>query len=109
MTVTADDGTLHEMAAIIGAQIRETDLLTHIEHGTLALVLTDADFEHSERAINRLVSLIEHYEFAIALRITVGAASYPTHAIDADSLKRQSTARALLNVRSGSQSPADRG
>ena len=48
MTVTADDGTLQEVAQIIGREVRDTDLLGHTDKGTLALVLLDADFEHSD-------------------------------------------------------------
>ena len=83
MTVTADDGTLQEVAQIIGKEIRDTDLIGHTEKGMLSLVLIDADFDHSSRVINRLVSRIEHYEFPTALRLAVGAACYPTHAVDA--------------------------
>ena len=63
MMVTADDGTLHEVAQIIGREVRDTDLLGHTEKGTLALVLLDADFENSARVIDRLVQRIENYEF----------------------------------------------
>src|SRR5205814_1500026 len=62
MTVTADDGTLHEIASIIGHEIRDTDLLGHAERGTLALVLLDSDFGHSTKVIDRLVSRLESYE-----------------------------------------------
>ena len=49
MTVTADDGTVHEVAQLIGKEVRDTDLLGHTDRGTLALVLLDADFDHSTR------------------------------------------------------------
>jgi hypothetical protein len=101
MMVTADDGTLQEMAQIIGREVRDTDFLGHFDKGTLALVLLDADFEHSSRVIDRVVSRIEDYEFRNALRIAVGAACYPTHAVDAESLKRQALSRPLVNWRSG--------
>ena len=107
MTVTADDGTLQEVALIVGKEVRDTDLLGHTEKGTLALVLLDADFEHSARVIDRLVSRIENYEFPTALRIAVGAACYPTHAVDAESLKRQAMSRPIVNWRSGIRSSAD--
>jgi GGDEF domain-containing protein len=103
MTVSADDGTLQEVAALIGREVRDTDLLGH----TLALVLLDADFEHSTRVIDRLVSRIESYEFSTALRIAVGAACYPTHAVDADTLKRQALSRPIVNWRGGIRSSAD--
>ena len=101
MTVTADDGTLQEVAQLIGREVRDTDLMGHTDRGTLALVLLDADFEHSERVINRLVSRIESYEFPTPMRIAVGAACYPTHAVDADSLKRQALSHPIVNWRGG--------
>src|SRR3954470_8222617 len=55
MTVTADDGTLQEVAQIIGKEVRDTDLIGHTEKGTLSLVLIDADFDHSSNVITRLV------------------------------------------------------
>ena len=104
MMVTADDGTLQEVAQIIGREVRDTDVLGHTGKGTLALVLLDTDFEHSSRVIDRVVSRIENYEFQNALRIAVGAACYPTHAVDAETLKHQATSRPLVNWRSGPRS-----
>ena len=107
MTVTADDGTLLEVAQLITREVRDTDLIGHTDRGTLALVLLDADFEHSERVIHRLIARIENYEFQTALRIAVGAACYPTHAVDAESLKRQALARPIVNWRGSLHSSAD--
>ena len=101
MTVTADDGTVQEVAQIIGKEVRDTDLLGHTDRGTVALVLLDADFEHSTRIIDRLISRIENYEFPTALRIAVGAACYPTHAVDALTLKRQALSRPIAQWRGG--------
>ncbi|MGE3955561.1 MAG: hypothetical protein AB7H96_02500 [Vicinamibacterales bacterium] len=101
MMVTADDGTLLEVAQVIGREVRDTDLLGHSDRGTLALVLLDADFDHSTRVIDRVVSRIDSYDFGTALRIAVGAACYPTHAVDADSLKRQALTRPVVNWRGG--------
>jgi GGDEF domain-containing protein len=107
MMVTADEGTVHEVAQIIGKEVRDTDLIGHTETGTLTLALLDADFEHSTRVIDRLVSRIEHYEFPSALRLAVGAACYPTHAVDADSLKRQALSHPIVNWRSGIDSSSE--
>ena len=106
MTVTADEGALQQVAQLIGREVRDTDLLGHIEKGTLAVVLLDSDFDHSARVIDRLVSRIESYEFPTPLRIAVGAACYPTHAVDAESLKRQAMSRPIVNWRGG-RSAAD--
>ena len=107
MQVSADDGTLQQVAQLIGREVRDTDLLGHTDRGMLALVLLDADFEHSTRVIERLVSRIENYEFPTPLRIAVGAACYPTHAVDAESLKRQALSRPIVNWRGGLRSSAD--
>ena len=78
MRVTADDGTVQQVAEVIGKEVRETDLLGLTEQGVLSLVLVDADFDHSTHVIDRLVSRIDNYEFPTILRIAVGAACYPT-------------------------------
>jgi hypothetical protein len=104
--VTADEGTVHEVAEIVGKEVRDTDMLGHTDKGTLALVLLDADLANSTRVIDRLVSRIENYKFPTALRIAVGAACFPTDAVDADSLKRQAMSRPIVNWR-GAASAAD--
>src|SRR6185295_2136376 len=59
MTLLADNGTLKQVAQLIGREVRDTDVLGHTDRGTLGLVLLDADFEHSGRVINRVVSRID--------------------------------------------------
>jgi hypothetical protein len=54
-----------------------------------------------------VVARIENYEFQNALRIAVGAACYPTHAVDAESLKRQALSRPLVNWRGGRRLSTD--
>lgn len=102
MTVTADDGTLDEVAHIIGHEIRDTDLIGSTETGLISLALLDADYENGTRVIDRLVQRIDHYEFATPLRISVGAACYPTHAVDPESLKQQALSHPVVNWRGGS-------
>ena len=99
MAVTADDGTVQEVAQIVGSQLRDTDLIGHTDKGTLELVLIGSDFETSARVIDRVVSRIENYDFPTPLRIAVGAACYPTHAVDANSLKQQALAHPIANRR----------
>jgi GGDEF domain-containing protein len=101
--VTADDGTLQEVAQVIGREVRDTDLLGHAAKGTLALVLLDTDIERSRRVIDRLVSRIETHPFPTELRIAIGAACCPTHASDADSLKQQAMTVPTVKTRSGTR------
>ena len=101
LEVTADDGTLDEVAAVVGREVRDTDPIGKTDKGTLSLVLLDADFDSSTHVIERLVSRIDHYDFPTPLRISVGAACYPTHAVDSDSLKRQAISRPMVSWRGG--------
>ena len=101
LEVTADDGTVEAVAQVIGREVRETDLMGRTEKGTLSLVLLDADFDSSTHVIDRLMARVGNYQFPSPLRISVGAACYPTHAVDAQALKRQALARSIVNWRSG--------
>jgi hypothetical protein len=102
-SVAADQGTLNEIALVFGKEIRDTDFLGHIENGTLGVVLWDADYDHSKKVIDRLVSRIENYDFRTALGFAVGAACCPTHAVDLDSLKRQARDRPVVSWRAGTR------
>ena len=105
MMVTADDGTVQEVASLIGREVRDTDLIGKTEKGTLSLVLLDADFDSSTRVIDRLVSRIDSYEFPTPLRISMGAACYPTHAVDIESLRQQAVSRPMVSWRGGPSVP----
>lgn len=107
ITVTADYGTLLEVAQLVGREVRDTDVLGRTDRGTLALVLLDADYDNSTHVVDRLIARIENYEFATPIRIAVGAACYPTHAVDAESLTRQALSRPIVNWRGGKRSSAD--
>jgi GGDEF domain-containing protein len=104
MTVTADDGTVEEVADIVRHEVRDTDVLGHTKTGMLSLVLLDADYENSTKVIDRLIQRMDHYDFPTPLRISVGAACYPTHAVDADSLKRQAISHPVVSWRGGRDS-----
>lgn len=101
MTMTADDGTVSEVARIVGHEIRDTDLLGVTESGTLSLVLLDANYETSTKVIDRVVQRIDSYDFPAPLRISLGAACYPTHAVDGETLKRQALSRPVVSWRGG--------
>src|SRR5262245_4939752 len=62
LEMTADEGTVKEVAQVIGREVRETDPIGATGKGSLAVVLLDADFESSTRVIDRLVSRIDHYD-----------------------------------------------
>jgi hypothetical protein len=101
MTVAADEGTVGEVAQIIRNEVRDTDVLGVSNRGLLSLVLLDADYENSTRVIDRLVERMNHYDFPSPLRVNVGAACYPTDAVDAESLQRQAISHPVISWRGG--------
>ena len=101
MAVTADPGTIEEVAGILGHEVRDTDVMGSTDTGLLTVVLLDADYENGTRVIDRLVQRIDDYEFSSPLRISVGAACYPTHAVDPEALKQQALSHPVVNWRGG--------
>lgn len=103
MSVAADRGTVGEVAQIIRNEVRDTDVLGLTTQGVISLVLLDADYENSTRVIDRLVDRMNHYDFPTPLRLSVGAACYPTDAIDADSLRQRAVSHPVVCWRGGRQ------
>ena len=103
MTVAADAGAVGDVATIVGHEVRNTDLIAIPADGTLSLVLLDTDFDDSTKVIDRVVRRIDDYDFPAPLRISLGAACYPTHAIDVSSLKQQALSRAVVSWRGGTR------
>jgi hypothetical protein len=82
-----------EITRLVSREIRETDLLSQNEHGSLSVVLLDADLEHAMLVVDRLLSRLAHYEFTTPPAIAVGAACCPTHGADVESLRRAAETR----------------
>jgi hypothetical protein len=108
LMLNADEGTIAGLADIVGREVRDTDPLGHNGRGALSLLLIDADYDNSARVVDRLVGRIENHEFPTPLHIAIGAACYPTHAVDAGTLRRQALARPIVNWRGGPKGPAER-
>jgi hypothetical protein len=88
-----------EVAAIVGRELRETDLLA-TDEAIVWMVLLDADVQNATQVIERVMSRLEHYQFTAPVEIEVGAACCPTHGADAETLKRvAATARTGLTRR----------
>jgi len=88
-----------EVARLVSREVRETDLLSQNDDGQLSVVLLDADLPNSMRVVDRLLSRLEHYDFATSLGIAVGAACCPTHGCDADSLRQAAEVRPVHSRR----------
>lgn len=108
LMLSADDGTVAELADIVRREVRDTDVVGQSGTGLLSLLLIDADFEHSTRVVHRVMSRVDDYDFTRPLHIAVGAACYPTHAVDAGTLRRQARARSIVNWRGGPDAREER-
>lgn len=96
LAVRSEEGIVDAVASIVSREVRDTDLIGKTDQETLSLALLDADFESSTRVIDRLVSRIGGSGFPTPLRVSVGAASYPTHAVDVGSLAREARSHRLM-------------
>ncbi len=99
--VAADDGTVQRLAEMVGDSVRATDLVSRTASGRMSVALLDTDFDGSCTVVDRVLCQFDSYEFGTPLSIIVGAACYPTHALDADSLGQEALSRPLVNRRLG--------
>ena len=104
MTLVADDGIVSDVAQLVGSEIRDTDVMG-TGSGVLSLMLIEADYESSRTVIDRLIQRIDRYAFPAPVHISVGAACYPTHAVDADTLRQQALAHQVVNWRQPNPKP----
>jgi GGDEF domain-containing protein len=86
LVVAADEWVVKELARLIRAAVRETDLLARTAEGMVSLLLVGVDLERSKAVIERVKDHIRRYGGSSALQITVGAACVPTHTISAGEL-----------------------
>ncbi len=103
VSVTADDGTVRDLAEMVSTEVRDTDLVSQTGKGRLSLALLDADFDNSRAVIDRLVGRFDNYDFGTPLSVAVGAACYPTHAVDAESLRREAISHPVFSRRLGAE------
>jgi GGDEF domain-containing protein len=101
VSVTADDGVVRELAEMITLAVRDTDMVSQTATGRLSLALLDADLERARTVVDRLVGRFDSYDFGAALSIAVGAACYPTNAVDADSLRSEALSHPVISRRLG--------
>jgi hypothetical protein len=108
LMLAADDAAIGGLAEVVDRDVRATDPMGTTDKGTLSLLLLDADFDHSRHVVDRVVNRIASYEFPTPLHIAVGAACYPTHAVDAATLRRQAASRPIVNWRGGHADRSER-
>jgi len=99
-SASESDEAVHEVARLIGRDVRETDLLSETVRGRLSLVLLDADLQSSLGVIDRLMARLTHYSFRKPLSIEMGAACCPTDGADAKTLTHAAESRPLQPRRS---------
>jgi GGDEF domain-containing protein len=86
LVVAADEWMVKELARLIRAAVRETDLLARTAEGMVSLLLVGVDMERANSVIARVKDHIRRYGGSSSLQITVGAACVPTHTISAGEL-----------------------
>jgi GGDEF domain-containing protein len=102
LMVAADEWMVKELGELVKHQVREVDILARTAEGVLWLVLLGADYERARRVVDRVITHIQNYRSSLSFRITFGAASYPTHAADAEELLKQAVSRPLQTLRAAS-------
>lgn len=100
----ANEPRLTEIAGLVEQVMREQDLVGQMEGGVLALVLLNSDYERALRVADRLTAGLESQPFAEEIKITIGAACYPTHAMGAASLQRWALSHSVATCRPGGRS-----
>lgn len=98
-----DEKTMTEVGAVVEQVMREQELLGFLESGLLALVLLSSDYARATRVADRIIAEIENAQRISPITITIGAASYPTHAMGAASLERWALSHPVATCRSGSR------
>jgi GGDEF domain-containing protein len=97
----ADERTLMKIDDLIEHDMRERDYIGHVEAGSTALVLLNSDYPRAVCVADRLVAGLERRHLPALLRITVGAACYPVHAMTADSLIRWALSHPISTWKTG--------
>jgi hypothetical protein len=102
-TVPPDENTMAEVGTIVEQVMREQELFGYLESGVLALVLLSSDYMRASLVADRIVAEVENREASSPFKMTIGAASYPTHAMGAASLERWALSHPIATCRSGSR------
>ena len=100
----AEEPPVTEIAGLVEQVMRDQDLLGHMDGGILALVLLDSDYERALRVAERITAGLESQPLAESIKITIGAACYPTHAMGAASLQRWALSHSVATCRPGGRS-----
>ena len=87
---------------MIGREVRDTDCSATPKRARSRSSCSTPTSSIPTRVIDRLVSRIENYEFPTRAADRGRRRRYPTHAVDADSLKRQAMSHPIVNWRGGS-------
>src|ERR671921_865537 len=84
----AGDDLLRKLATTVTDMSRDFDTVARYGGEEFAIVLPTADLSACARAAERLREAVEQMDGPVPITISVGAASYPRNAMDADSLVR---------------------
>lgn len=97
----AGDEVLRRLASTIRSISRDFDTIARYGGEEFAIVLPTADLAACARAGERLRRAVEDMEGSVQITVSVGAASYPRSAADADSLVRTADEALYESKRAG--------
>ena len=97
----AGDELLRTLAATVTEMSRDFDTIARYGGEEFAVILPTANLSACARAAERLRQGVEQMDGAVPITISVGAASYPRNALDADSLVRAADEALYESKRAG--------
>lgn len=105
LTQVEEETLLKRLATLVREEIRGTDIIGRIGQDKFFIILDQADLQASYKVGERVRERIEHYAFRvdgheIMLKVSIGAACFPTHASDLENLI-QKAETALNRAREG--------
>ncbi len=102
---TKQDTMMGSVAGLLKEEIRATDIIGRLDQERFGIALLHADSDDTVKVGERIRQLIENYMFNQAsqgnLTISVGAACFPTHVGDTDSLLQSSEKMLFLAKEKG--------
>lgn len=98
---TEEEMLLRQLAFLTREEIRGTDIIGRIRDNKFFIILDHADSQASLKIGERVRERIEHYAFRVddhevMLTVSIGAACFPTHASDLETLIQK--AELMLNT-----------
>ena len=101
--VSVDHHTVEQVARVVRNEVRDSDVLGHVDQGVLALLLSGTDSRTSFTVVERLLQCMDNYAFPEPLRVSLGVACCPTEGADVGVLKQRALSNPVVSWCTGSR------